>query len=157
MDITSQQEGKRRVDDAINDNLIIFPTQLSSIQEDIPESMAFIELQKRSIFHYEAIMKATEVGCYCCLARFRLRDFRYMDLTWTDDGETLLCPYCEVDAVIYGEDALMCLREIKDIAFKVPLKGEQTVLTSYRGSDQNMKMVILTYSGDQLVRIKTSY
>jgi hypothetical protein len=40
----------------------------------------------------------TPCGCYFCLTEFKGADVE----DWTDDGETALCPRCDIDAVLPG-------------------------------------------------------
>ena len=43
------------------------------------------------------LQKAKKCGCFCCLRIFSTKEIKeYIDL----EGETALCPYCEVDSVI---------------------------------------------------------
>lgn len=48
----------------------------------------------------QAIAHATVCGCYCCLRVFLPSQIK----RWTDNGETALCPYCEIDAVLSGNE-----------------------------------------------------
>lgn len=62
-------------------------------------------LHKRSSHHRLEILEASAVGCFFCL-----RIFRGEEVTdWTDDGETALCPHCDVDALLpsVGDPAIL--------------------------------------------------
>ena len=45
-------------------------------------------------------------GCYYCLKVFQLKEVT----KFIDDGETMLCPYCGVDAVLDGVNCSAVLR-----------------------------------------------
>jgi hypothetical protein len=48
-------------------------------------------------FRNKEVLGATEwCGCYYCITVFRTSEIR----EWTDNGETAICPYCGVDAVV---------------------------------------------------------
>lgn len=47
----------------------------------------------------EAIQAGTHVSCYYCKKVSPASDVA----RWTDNGNTALCPKCEIDAVIPGE------------------------------------------------------
>lgn len=50
-----------------------------------------------SVFSNREAIKAAEIcGCASCL---RVFPARLVD-AWTDDGETALCPYCGLDALV---------------------------------------------------------
>jgi len=51
-----------------------------------------------------------KVGCFHCLKIFESKEI----VSYTDQGETALCPFCEVDAVIPDTDNL---EEIKKYWF----------------------------------------
>jgi len=55
---------------------------------------------KHSSHHRKEIFQSAECGCFSCLAVFGPQDIK----NWTDaeggEGQTALCPRCEVDAVI---------------------------------------------------------
>lgn len=46
--------------------------------------------------HRQAIMLSHTCGCFYCLEKFNWHDIK----EWTDDGCTVLCPRCGVDAVL---------------------------------------------------------
>jgi len=51
----------------------------------------------KSAFHNRSTMLTSEhCGCYCCLAEFSPGEIK----EWTDEGQTALCPFCSVDAVL---------------------------------------------------------
>lgn len=113
--------------------------------------------EHRATHHYEKVTSALELGCYCCLTRFRLQDFRSGSLQWVDNGETLLCPYCEVDAVVYGEDILTNKGSLQELHYKlipVPQQGDPVVLTTYPGPDCRMLIVLLVRDGSEIKRVR---
>lgn len=46
--------------------------------------------------HREALADADQCGCYSCLRVFNPTEIE----SWTDNGTTAICPYCDVDAII---------------------------------------------------------
>lgn len=53
---------------------------------------------RASIYHREAVQAHAQVSCYFCL-----RVSPTAAITeWTDQGETALCPHCDIDAVLPG-------------------------------------------------------
>jgi hypothetical protein len=42
--------------------------------------------------------RVMECGCFCCLQTFPPEAV----VDWTDDGDTPLCPYCGISAVLPG-------------------------------------------------------
>jgi hypothetical protein len=53
-------------------------------------------LHKQSANHRAAIWAGKYCGCFHCLRRFS----PYKIKEWIDDGETALCPFCGMDAVL---------------------------------------------------------
>lgn len=54
---------------------------------------------KFAMHNKDELKLAQTCGCYYCLAIFDPKEIK----EWTDDGDTALCPYCQVDAVLAGE------------------------------------------------------
>lgn len=52
-----------------------------------------------------------DCSCYYCLKNFKKNEI----INYTDKGETALCPYCNIDAVLPG--IVSNLKEIKDYWF----------------------------------------
>jgi hypothetical protein len=52
-------------------------------------------------------------GCFCCLQTFPAAEV----VDWIDDGETPLCPYCGIDAVLPGETDLATLWALRNRRF----------------------------------------
>jgi hypothetical protein len=48
-------------------------------------------------------------GCFCCLQTFAAEEV----IDWIDDGETPLCPFCGVDAVLLGVTDLATLWDLR--------------------------------------------
>ena len=44
----------------------------------------------------QLVEQSTNAGCYCCLKIFDSKEIK----EYTDEGQTAVCPYCEVDAVV---------------------------------------------------------
>lgn len=42
------------------------------------------------------VEQSTKAGCYCCLKIFDVSEIK----NYTDEDQTVICPYCEVDAVV---------------------------------------------------------
>lgn len=47
-------------------------------------------------------------GCYSCLEIYPVSEIE----CWVDDGNTPLCPYCLVDAVLIGETNVDALKKL---------------------------------------------
>ena len=67
------------------------------------QMLDYKEAHNHSSHHRDEILRSAECGCFSCLAIFKPRDIE----NWTDadegEGQTALCPKCEVDAVIGTE------------------------------------------------------
>jgi len=55
---------------------------------------------RHSMNNREALENDKQCGCYHCIAIFSPQEV----IEWTDEGETALCPHCEVDSII-GESS----------------------------------------------------
>ncbi len=65
-------------------------------------------------FHNKEWLSTSSVcGCFCCLETFMPEEIE----KWVDDGETALCPFCEIDSVIASEDVEF-LKEMQDYWFE---------------------------------------
>ncbi len=64
-------------------------------------------------------------GCFCCLQTFAAADV----IDWIDDGDTPLCPYCGIAAVLAGVTDLVELFRLRERRFGietgVPLPDEE--------------------------------
>lgn len=58
------------------------------------------EAHKKSIYHRDSLRKSDKCGCFYCLDIFSYQNIEF----WTDDGDTALCPNCDIDSVI-GDDS----------------------------------------------------
>ena len=47
----------------------------------------------------QTLANSDHCGCYFCLKIFNPTEIK----EWTDEGETALCPFCEVDAILANE------------------------------------------------------
>ena len=54
-----------------------------------------------------------ECGCFCCLQTFTASDV----IDWIDDGDTPLCPYCGIAAVLPGVTDLVKLFRLREQRF----------------------------------------
>lgn len=48
----------------------------------------------------QTIANLSEVGCYHCLKVFNTQEIK----EWTDNSETAICPYCNVDSILPETD-----------------------------------------------------
>ena len=55
-----------------------------------------IPSHKLSSNHYDDIRISVICGCFHCCRKFLPKEIN----EWVDDGNTALCPYCGVDAVL---------------------------------------------------------
>ena len=64
------------------------------------------------------ISGSTQCGCYHCLAVFAKTEIK----EWTDDGETAICPRCQIDTVIPDETGVEMttenLKSLRDFWFR---------------------------------------
>ena len=51
---------------------------------------------KFAMHNKNELEKATLCGCFYCLALFNPQEIK----EWTDNGDTAICPFCNVDAVL---------------------------------------------------------
>jgi hypothetical protein len=54
-----------------------------------------------------------ECGCFCCLQTFPAVEV----IDWIDDGDTPLCPYCGIAAVLPGVTDLVELLRLQERRF----------------------------------------
>jgi NAD-dependent SIR2 family protein deacetylase len=59
-----------------------------------------------------------ECGCFCCLQTFPAVEV----IDWVDDGDTPLCPYCGIAAVLPGVTDLVELLRLQERRFG-PVEG----------------------------------
>jgi hypothetical protein len=66
-----------------------------------------------------------ECGCFCCLQTFAAAEV----IDWIDDGDTPICPYCGIAAVLPGVTDLVELFRLHERRFGtnagVPLLDEE--------------------------------
>lgn len=75
---------------------------------------------KHSIHHRAEIEASDKVGCFCCR-----KVFSWKDVTeWVDDGETAMCPYCGIDAVLGSASAYPITQEFLE-QMQIRWFGEQ--------------------------------
>lgn len=53
-------------------------------------------LHEFSSFHRDELARSDQAGCFHCKALFSASRVR----EWIDDGETAMCPFCHIDAVL---------------------------------------------------------
>lgn len=104
---------------------------------------------QRSLRHRDALDTNQEMplGCFYCLHQFTLKQYSSEKLQWLDEGQTLRCPNCDIDSVVYGEDAVNALKDLRNYYFREPSKDELVVLTTYR-TDAH-RLVIIGIQRDQ--------
>jgi len=76
--------------------------------------MTYQEAHKHSMHNRAEIMQSEQCGCFYCLRMFTPVEIE----EWVDEGQTALCPYCGIDAVLgsasgftISEDFLSQMRE----------------------------------------------
>ena len=67
----------------------------------------FVRAYHFSSFHRKDLEKDDKCGCFYCLKIFSPSEIT----AWCDNGETALCPYCEIDSVI-GESSGFSITEL---------------------------------------------
>lgn len=67
----------------------------------------------RSIRNRSALGQSHRASCYFCLRTFPAADV----ISWTDNGDTALCPFCRIDAVLPGEIDLATLTATNEYFF----------------------------------------
>jgi NAD-dependent SIR2 family protein deacetylase len=55
-----------------------------------------IRAHKHCVLHRAEVEASTLCGCFYCFATFTPTEVS----RWTDDGQTALCPKCDIDSVI---------------------------------------------------------
>jgi hypothetical protein len=54
------------------------------------------EFSKRSIHNAKQVAESKECGCYFCLRVFPSEEI----LEFIDNGDTAICPFCNIDAIL---------------------------------------------------------
>jgi hypothetical protein len=67
----------------------------------------------RSIRNRSALAQSQRASCFFCLRTFPCADV----ISWTDQGETAICPFCRIDAVLPGEIDLPTLTATNEYCF----------------------------------------
>ncbi len=67
----------------------------------------------RSIRNRSALARTAQASCYFCVRTFPLAEVT----SWTDEGETAICPNCRIDAVLPGEIDLETLTATNEYCF----------------------------------------
>lgn len=57
----------------------------------------FKKFHELSMYNRQPLEHVDECGCFYCLEIFNPKQIT----EWTDMGQTALCPYCDIDSVIY--------------------------------------------------------
>jgi hypothetical protein len=76
---------------------------------------------KASINNRAAVEVATVSCCYFCFTTLRPSQVR----AFTDEGKTVLCPHCDVDAVLPGYHSLAQLEELHERWFTGSVPGAE--------------------------------
>jgi hypothetical protein len=59
-----------------------------------------LKVIQKEAFRNRAALKSSRIcGCYFCLRMFPYKKIK----DWADKGQTAICPYCQVDAVLYDK------------------------------------------------------
>lgn len=66
---------------------------------------------KLSMRNKKALLLSEKAGCYHCLEIFETKEIK----EYTDQGETALCPRCNVDSVISGSALELNKEKLKEI------------------------------------------
>ena len=72
--------------------------------------------EESSYKNKEILLKSTDCGCFSCVTIFPPSSIK----RWIDNGETAMCPFCGVDAVLGDATesvTLARLRELKEYWF----------------------------------------
>lgn len=78
---------------------IIFRNQWKSLPPDASSSLLRSDIPRRN--NRELIMRSVDCGCYACLSTFTPNDITlWCDVDESGIGQTAVCPFCHVDAVI---------------------------------------------------------
>jgi hypothetical protein len=79
------------------------------------EAASIAHLSMRNRAQVEAVARC---GCFHCQAVFAAADVR----AWVDDGQTALCPRCDIDAVLPGITDADTLRSLHHHRFDVTVR-----------------------------------
>lgn len=66
------------------------------------------DIFQRSIRNREALEKADRCGCYFCETIYSPKEIN----DWADNGETAICPHCNIDAVVAETDDFKVTEQI---------------------------------------------
>lgn len=70
--------------------------------------MINVDTFHKSSFKNRSILESSErCGCFFCFESFYLKEVE----EWTDDGQTALCPKCDIDAVL-PDDGTLTLNDL---------------------------------------------
>ncbi len=64
-----------------------------------------------SMRNKKALLTNDKAGCYHCLEIFNVNEIK----SYTDQGETALCPKCNIDAVISGSSIDLNKQKLEEI------------------------------------------
>lgn len=65
-------------------------------------------MHKHTAIHIEEIMRSSRCWCISCEREFLPSEID----DWTDNGETAICPYCHIDAVIGDASGLQLSKQL---------------------------------------------
>ena len=74
---------------------------------------ALKQLHKKSINHKDEILESAKCGCFHCKTFFKPQ---LID-TWVDNGNTALCPHCNIDSVIPNADVLNVTDDVLNLMY----------------------------------------
>jgi hypothetical protein len=63
----------------------------------------YIRAHRHSSRHRHEVLTSDRCGCFYCLSIFPPEKIEYWTDEWEGEGQTALCPYCDIDAVIGSE------------------------------------------------------
>ena len=67
--------------------------------------------EKASYKNKEILLKSTDCGCFSCATIFPSSAIK----RWIDNGETAMCPFCGVDAVLGDATETVTLARLKEL------------------------------------------
>lgn len=68
-------------------------------------------VHKHSSQHKIVVQCSPECGCFYCKTIFKPSEIT----RWTDDGQTAICPKCDIDSVIPGNAVFITEKLLKDM------------------------------------------
>ena len=91
------------------------------------------DTHSRATYNRVDLEEATICGCFYCLEVYDPK----LIVSWTDAGETAICPYCSIDAVLAGVDNKAFLEKMHTFWFTTTVEEDDDCFYEFINSDDN--------------------